>query len=257
MSLQFNQVASPYRGLVQLYEREIGANLGDVSDNATKLAQFTSDCNQALDDFWAIALPASGTWQLDDSNQTDYPIIKTNLISGQRDYSFTTDGSGNLILDIYKVMILISATGTTYYEIFPIDQQGADQPIYSTIDTEITTTGTPYRYDKTANGIFLDPIPPYDATNGLKVYINREASYFSTTDTIKKAGVPGNLHKYFYLKPAYDYARRNNLANVNRLEAEVLKMEGAPGRTGMIEKQFGFRARDERHQLSMAGIQFR
>src|SRR3990167_11282297 len=103
MSIQFNQTASPYRGLVQFYEKEIGANRADVSGTAEKLAQFTSDVNQALDDFWAIAIPASGTWQLDDSNQTDYPIITTNLVASQRDYSFTTDGSSNLILDIYRV----------------------------------------------------------------------------------------------------------------------------------------------------------
>src|SRR3990167_5269860 len=122
MSLQFSQTTSPYRGLAQLYELELGFARGDVTGNATRLAQFVTDCNIAVDDFWTIAVPASGTWQLDDSNQTDFPIIKTNIVSGRRDYTFTTDGSGNLILDIYKVAILISATATTFTEIYPIDE---------------------------------------------------------------------------------------------------------------------------------------
>lgn len=255
MSLAFNDTTT-LRGLAQLYEREIGANQGDITGNTAKLKEFTAGVNQALDDFWVIAIPASGTWELDDSNQTDYPIMKTTITSGQRDYPFTTDGSGNLILDIYKVMILISATGTTYYEIYPINQQATNRP-YNTIDTEITDTGTPYHYDKTANGIFLDPIPGYTVANGLKVYINREASYFTYTDTTKKPGVPGIFHKYFYLKPAMDYARRHNLANAQAIVNEVAKMEGIPGRAGTIEKCFSFRARDEKKQLTSRSISFR
>jgi hypothetical protein len=254
VSIQFSQIDSPYRGLVQLYELEIGANRGDVSGNPERLAQFVSDCNQALDDFLTIAIPASGTWEFDDSNQSDYPIMKTDLVSGQRDYTFTTDGSGNLVLDIYKVAIYGSPTATTYTAIYPIDELEEE---YGGILTENPAGGTPYRYGKMANGIFLDPVPNYSADSGLKLYVNREASYFTVSDTTKKPGVPGNLHKYFYLKPAAEYARRNNLANQDRLMAEVLKMEGSPGRVGTIAQQFARRARDERRGLSMKGISFR
>jgi hypothetical protein len=250
MSLVFNQTASPYKGLVQLYERELGFTRGDVSGNANRLAEFTTDCNLALDDFWTIAIPASGTWQLDDSGHSDFPVIKTNIVASRRDYTFTTDQQSNLILDIYKVFILQSADATLYTEIEPIDElEGIND-----ITAEGTTGATPYQYGKMANGIFLDPIPSYDKALGLKVYINREASYFTSGDTTKKPGVPGNLHKYFYLKPAYEYARRNNLAKADRLAIEVAKMEGAGG---TIAKQFASRAKDERKKLTMAGISFR
>lgn len=254
MSLQFNDTTN-FRGLVQLYEKEIGANQGDVSGSTALLKEFTALCNLALDDFTSIAIPASGAWQWDDSSQTDYPIITTNLVASQRDYSFTEDGSSNLILDIYRVFILQSATGTDYVEIFPVDAQ-------SDIGTEgftanQTATGTPYRYDKTANGLFLDPIPSYAATNGLKLYINREASYFTTAHTDRKPGVYGTLHAYFYLKPALTYARRNNLANANQIEREVIKFEGVAGRGGLIREAYAWRARDERKQLSMRSIRFR
>src|SRR3990167_9318241 len=108
-------------GLVQHFEEEIGANPADVSGNTTQLKMFTALVNQALDDFWNIALPASGTWQLDDSNHTKYPIETFNLIASQRDYSFTVDEQSNLILDIYRVFVLTSATATTYVEIYPVD----------------------------------------------------------------------------------------------------------------------------------------
>lgn len=222
MSIPFNDT-STYAGLVQMYEKEIGANRGDISGDTNRLKEFTADTRLAFDSFWAIALPASGKWQLDDNNNSDYPIITADLVSGQRDYGFTLDGSSNIILDIYRVMVANSSG--RYEEILPVDQQ-SDGDVSTFYDGQ-NSSGTPIRYDKTANGIFLDPIPNYNYTAGLKVFINREASYFTYTDTTKKAGVTGIFHRYFVIKPALDYARRNSLASYLRLEAEVAKMEEA------------------------------
>lgn len=238
MSLAFSDT-STLKGLVQIYERELGFNQADVSGNTTRLKQFTADANLAYDDFVQMAIQSDGTWQWDDSNQTDYPIISTNLVSGQRDYTFTTDGSGNLILDIFRVFV--ASSGGVFSEIFPVDVQ-SEQDISSFTDGQ-NHGGTPTRYDKTANGFFLDPIPNYSYSSGLKVYINREPSYFVYTDTTKKPGVPGIFHKYFALRPAQDFARRNNLAILPRLEVEVFKMEEN------IKDYFSSRTKDERPRL--------
>lgn len=248
MSKVFNDTTN-LLGLVQAYEREIGANQGDISGSTAKLKEYTADTKGAFDRFWAIALPASGTWQLDDNNQTDYPIITTNIVSGQRDYAFTLDGSSNLILDIYRVAILQSATATTYEEIEPIDTQSS--AFTGSLVTNDTTGGTPVRYDKTGNGIFLDPIPNYNATTGLKIWINREASYFVYGDTTKKPGVPGLFHDYFYLKPAADYLRRNNSPKHDRVMAEVLRMEKD------IQRYFAERPHDERRQITTRSVPFK
>lgn len=236
MSLQFNDTTT-FRGIAQMYEKEIGVDREFITGDTNRMKEFTADANLALDRFWALSIPASGTWQLDDSNQTDYPIITTDLVADQRDYTFTTDESGNLILDIYRAFIYPNATDTIYYEITPIDQQ-------SDVGTEgywdgQSTTGVPNTYDKTANGIFLDPIPDYNATNGLKIMINREASYFTTTDTTKKPGVPGLFHAYFYKVPALEFAKRNDLKSIVSLRDDVERMEMD------IVNYFSKRARDE------------
>ncbi len=253
MSLVFNDTVN-YKGIVQTYEKEAGFNLGDVSGNVQKLKSFTADCNMAMDDYLRLALKASGTWQFDDSNHTDYPIIYTDLVSGQQDYTFTIDGSENLILDIYKVVI--RDQNGYGREIYPVDVQSIDgnNRYFRTADfyDGQVHSGTPTCYDKTGNGIFLDAVPDYTTDGattgiyGLEIYINREASYFNYTDTVKMPGVPGTHHKYFALKPALDYARRNNLAVLPRLEAEVLKYEGNEDRgiIGMIARDFGRRQRD-------------
>lgn len=245
---QFNDTAN-LTGLVQGYEDAIGAQPGDVSGNTIALKKFAARANSALADYWGIALQAEGTWQLDDSNHKqpdgitgNYPIITTNLVAGQRDYSFTTDASGNLILDIYRVMAA-DASGT-FRTLMPVDVQSQND--MDTFYDGRDSAGTPTRYDKTANGIFLDLIPNYAREGGLKVYINREASQFAITDTTKKPGVPGIHHDYFFLKPAAEYARIHAPALFAPLQSRVLEMEQA------VRAYFSKRPRDERGRVGVS-----
>lgn len=258
---------STKRGIVQEYEKECGFEYGDVSGSTDKLATLVAGVNLALDEFVRLAISSEGTWQFDDSNQTDYPIITTNLVSGQRDYTFITDQLGNLILDIYQVDVAnstglfntIQPVDVSHRTQSPQDTYGAASGLLYTGSLDNFTngqnaTGTPNKYDKLANGIFLDPIPNYNYTNGLKVYVNREGSYFTASDTTKKPGVPGPFHRYFVLKPALDYARRNNTSNYQTLQAELIKMEGDEERgiVGSIQRYFSRRTQDERPRLTPA-----
>ncbi len=220
MSLVFSNTTTK-NGLIQVCERNCGFNDADISGNTTRLAQFTGDLNIATDHVFSTIFEVGGTWQFDDSNHTDYPIITTNLVSGQRDYSFTVDGSSNLILEIYKVVVADSAG--VFHEIFPADQQTklSDPAYYDGLNTG----GQPITYDKTANGIFLNPIPNYSYSGGLKVYINREGSYFVVSDTTKKPGFAGLFHPYLALHASYFYCMRNQIKVKNDLKMEMLEME--------------------------------
>ena len=239
-------------GIIQGIERNLYGNDGDgrISGNAVLLAQFTDDVNSALDKVLSIIFQSDGTWQFDDSGHTDYPIITTDLVSGQRDYSFVSDENGNLILDIYKV--LIKTPEGVFNDMDSVDVQtdasrqnterGSGRtgltndlsPFYDGRDAG----GTPYRYDKTANAIFLDPIPDYNSTGGLKIYINREGSYFSTSDTTKKPGFAGLFHKYLIIEPSANYAAINTLSNAVALNNQRIEMEKA------IEEYYSKRNQD-------------
>lgn len=210
------------------------------NDISYPVADKTADENLALDKAFSIIFKSGGRWQFDDSNFTDYPIISRNIVSGQRDYTFTADENGNLILDVYKVMVKTSANGP-YVEIQPVDQQ-SDADMSSFYDGQ-NTSGIPTRYDKTANGIFLDAIPNYNATDGIKVFINREGSYFSVGDTTKKPGFAGLFHEYIALRPSYQYAYRNSLDNVNKLQEEMLRMEKE------MSEYYTFRERDSKRRM--------
>lgn len=256
MSLTFNDT-STLKGIVQVAERRLGLPSTYISGDTTRLKQFTADVNLALDTYTELAIRSSGKFQYDDSNHTTYPILTGDLVANQRDYSFTADSDGNLILEIYRVFVKNSAT-SPYLEIYPVDVQSDPEVNITKIADGLNTTGQPYRYDKTATGLFLDPIPSASVTAGLKVYVNREGSYLVYTDTTKKPGVPGTHHEYFVVKACYEYAKANILADISKWEAEVLKWEGDEERgiIGKIQRFFAHRNRDDRSIMSGKKILF-
>lgn len=224
MSLNKTQIDS-------LARRNVKANSVSYSN-----ADLTADENIGMDKAFAIIFKAAGKWQFDDSNHDDYPFIMTDINAGQRDYAFVDDENGNLILDIYKVMRK-NADGI-YEEIFPVDQQS--DPDMSEFYDGRDIQGIPQEYDKTANGIFFKTIPNYTSEKGLKLFISREGSYFTTSDTTKKPGFAGLFHEYIALYPSYLYALRNlSQAKIDRFKAELLEMENK------IAKHYRDRSKDE------------
>lgn len=210
----------------------------DTTSTSYTTVKKTIDCNLAIDKFFAIALQASGKWQFDDSNHTKDPIVTTDVVSGQRDYHFTVDEQSNLILEFYRVMI-VNKDGGIFYDLKPVDQQTRGLQAMGMVDGQ-NIEGKPSKYDKTANGIFLDPIPDYNATDGLKFFISREAHYFLSSDTTAKFGACGLFHEYLALRPSYFYAYRKGLPQKLDLLNEMNKMEAD------IEEYYGGRSKDEK-----------
>lgn len=235
MSLNFNDTVTR-KGLIQIIEKETGLGTGRISGDTELLKDFTADINLAFDSLLRIIFKNSGTWQYDDSNHTDYPFIYTDLLINQRDYSFTTDEQGNIILDIFKVMV--KDDSGYYQEVLPVDMQ-SDQNVSEFYD-EQNTTGVVSRYDKTGNGIIFDVLPQKTIANGIKIFINREPSYFVYTDTTKKAGVDGLCQEYLALEPSLRYAERKSLSNLPSLRARVDKLEK------QISGRYYDRAKDEK-----------
>lgn len=229
MSLQFSTILD-----------KIDDNCGTNSTTYTT-AKKVVDINLGIDNLLLMLFGqgAGGTWQLDDYNQVDFPIITTNLVSGQRDYSFVDDETGNIILDIYKVQVM--GNDGVYRDVLPVDQQGENTP--ASMTNGLNATGTPTRYDKTGNTIFLDLIPNYDKADGLRVFINRESTYFTVSDTTKKWGYTGLYHEYLVLYPSYQYARAKSLINRDIFKRDLLELEQK------IAREQGQRQRDVKSRM--------
>lgn len=212
-------------------------NTQNTSTSSYTTTAKTVDINNALNRYMMLAISAEGKWQVDDSNQTDYPVVYGDIVSGQQDYSFTTDETGNQILDIYKVRIKDSAGNwktLTQRDIQSLD----DEPLNT------TQTGVANQYDLTANGIFLNIIPNYNSTDGLEIYVNRTPTYFLTSDTTKKAGIPWTHHEYLAIRPAYYYCLQKGLPQANALGNEMIRMESS------IENYYADRNKDDKLRLT-------
>jgi len=228
-----------YTQILKRIEDTCGFNRGDISNNATRKERFTDGINLAQDEVFGFVFnKVNKGWQMDDIYHEKYPIITLDIVSGQRDYSFTTDEQGNLIIDIYKIM-LTDANGNVS-EIEQIDQQAkdADKGFYN------TETGTPTKYDITANGIFFNLIPDFSADDAIEIYINRPAMQFATTDTTKMAGFNPLYHEYLVLKPSYEYARDNGRPNTEQLKRDMNEMRTE------IETAYGNRGKDINRSFS-------
>lgn len=234
-------------GIIQRIEQELGFADGYISGDATRLKFWTGSINLALDKAFHIIFGADGRWQFDDSNHTKNPFIFTDLTINQRTYNFTADEQSNLILDIHSVYARSSASNP-YYLLTPRDLQSEGDTVFT---DGLTRTGWPTSYDKTGNGIKLDITPEATVSPGLQIFINREGSYFTTSDTTKVPGFAGLYHEYLVLESCYRHARANTLKKQEAFKRDVLEMEKA------MTDYYSRRARDDRQMMSTKKISFR
>ncbi len=210
------------------------SNYGQISNDANLLRTFTSLSNRALDSVVTKILSADDRWQFDDTNYTDYPVATTDVVLGQRDYVLSVSH-----LKITRVEIK-DAQGS-WTKLTPIDL--IDIPVAR--DEFFNSNGSPLFYDKVGNSLFLYPSADYNASAGLRVYYQREPSYFLYTDTTKKAGFANILHRLISIKACYDYAVANNLTDkITVLNNEILKKEAE------LNQFYGRRNKDERPKLT-------
>jgi len=233
------------KSLIDLIDTNCGTNSTSYP-TATKVV----DINLAIDKAMSLISKADGRWQFDDSNHTADPIITFDLVEGQSDYHWTTDEQGNLILDAYRIMV--ADENGIFYDLTPTDQQLRGKAM-EIVDGQ-AINGKPNRYDKTGKGAFLVPAPDYSYTKGVKMFINRESSYFTALDTFyttKKPGFDGRLHEYLATRPTFYYAGRKGFKNINFWRDELLKFEGDEDRgiTGLIESIYSKRNKDEKTQI--------
>ena len=223
-------------GIIQLLEDLTSTQ--SATSSSYPLATKTRDINLAFAEYMQLVIQSSGTWQMDDSNHTKYPNAKFNLVSGQQDYSFTEDEQGNKIEDIYRVECKDpSGVWTLLTPYNEMDEETA-------LSQQETQSGTPTRYYKTANGIFLDRTPNYNSTLGIRMYFTRTPDYFLSTDTTKEAGIPDAHHRYLALRPAYWYWLPKDSQRASLYGAEITKLEQSIG------KYVSNRNRDEKRMIT-------
>lgn len=223
--MQFNQTTDK-NGIIQTIEFWCGMADGQISGDSTTLKIFTSRVNSAFDRVLPLILSNTQNVKWDDLNHPDFPVANFNLVSGQADYTISVDDNSLDILNILKVRILTSSSATQYTDVDIITLD--DEKAYDAMSPNSQDTGIPTRALIKGNTVFFNPKPNYSATYGVKVFFEREQSYFASTDTTKEPGIPKYSHELLALYPAHDWLlvfKPDNTSLISRIEAQIARRE--------------------------------
>jgi hypothetical protein len=219
------------QGLIQDIDFTTGAD-----SIAYPLADKVRNINRALDRVAYLIQIADKKWQWEDTNNSDLPVASTNLVAGQRVYELDTT-----FLEILKVAI--KDESGNYHIVPQVDIYDADYRAKMILeDNPIQGQSQPTVYDLHGVNILVDPIPNYSSDAGIKVWLKRNAQYFTTSDTTKEAGFNPQFHKYLSLYASYEYlssAKGNNLQLANQIRSEMINMENA------ISQHYSMRNKDK------------
>ena len=241
--MQFSDTTANKNGLIQVCEFELFGeqNYGKITGTASLLSTFTRGINDGMNRVTSLILQADNRWQFDDTNQTDYPIATTTLVttagSEQQDYTLAVSH-----LRIERVEVK-DAQGN-WHLLTPIDQTDISDQALSDL---MSAAGLPRYYDKTANSVFLYPKPSAEAVTeagGLKVYFQRPPTYFVTTDDTKVPGFNSLYHKLIALIASRDYALSKTMTCAKGLVDRVAIEEQA------LMDDYSLRNKDEKIGLS-------
>ncbi len=214
--MQFNDTTN-YDGLVQHYEKWTRQPRGTVSGDTNLLKEFASMVNsEAFPELIPLLLAYNDQIRWDDTNNTDAPSGKINLVANQNDYKITTDDNSLDILNTTHVRILQSSTSTQYIDLKRIT---ADDPnITEILSPSQGITGVPSGFFETNNTIYFDVKPTYSATNGIQIFFGRQQNYFVYSDTTAKPGIPLPFHMLLAQIPALNWNSLNRTSDTNLIQ---------------------------------------
>jgi hypothetical protein len=205
---------------------EFWTNSGDagITGDATLLKVATNRVNFAFDRLMPLLLSYSDHIRWDDVNHTANPWGTFTLTSGQADYNIGDDGSSLDVLNVTRVTILPSSSATVHVE---LERMTVDDELALKAMTG-ADSGIPTHFLERNNAIYLYPKPNYTVSAGIRVFFEREQSYFVSTDTTKEPGIPKPFHGLLPLYASYDWLLVNKPDNqmlITRIEEQIVRME--------------------------------
>jgi len=218
--LQFSDTTTK-NGIIQRIEFD--TNLGDavISGNATLLAQLTSVINASYSRATEIVITADGRWTWDDTSHTDQAVATTDIVTDQGDYTIlsNTPATTKDYLRVERVEMKDSNGDWIKLSSVNLREYG------DSISERRTNTGTPSAFDFNGTSIFLDAIPNYDSTGGLKIWFTRAPLNFATTDTTKRPGFASIFHEYLVLGAVYHWEKYKGVGNPEQTKRDITEME--------------------------------
>lgn len=192
----------------------------------------TRNVNITLDETVVEMFKADPNWDYDDSNNTDFPIATTDLVSGQDNYSFP---DSTLVITRVRIM----DTNGKYKTLEPVTRAELS-------DTELLATGVPTKFYKKGGSFFPVPIPNYGADGGVEIEFQRGANHFASTDINVAPGFNSLFHQILSVGAALRYAMGNGMSEkvkfLSAMKLEILKS---------IREHYQTRNKDEKARMTL------
>lgn len=173
-------------------------------------------------------------YQHNDLNDTAEAIVSKNTVANQE---YVALGLTDKILKINRVEVDYDGSGT-YYKAEPINQaQITTSVVNQTPINDHFSTTTPY-FEHKGQLLYLYPVPSSSVTNGLKLWVNKEAAEFTSgevTTGTKEPGFDEPFHIMIPLGMCLDWFSTKKLWNEakaiqNELADYELRLRRAYGR---------------------------
>ena len=229
-------------GVLQTFERMTDQGYTAVTSDTTKLKEATNLANQKSSEIWHIIHEATGNWKYDDNNNTDLPFATTDIVNAQQRYALPADA-----LTVQRVEMKDSSG--EWFRLTAITSEN----IPGAIDEFNDVAGTPNFYSLINGVITIYPSANYASTDGLKVYYDREAVAFETSDTTQTPGFASPYHEILPIMMAMEWynVKQPTSPTLVKLEQKFLRLEKA------LKDFYGKRFKDYKPRVGRAKVSYR
>lgn len=200
-------------------------------------------------------ISADGTYQYDDTNYTDFPRGKGNLVEGQEQYTFSAE-----YLQIESIEVL-NQGGTVYEKIQTIDNVDlggmSPQQYFGTDSSGNPVKGRVQYYDVSGDSVIFYPAPTstsHTLTNGMRIWFKRKPQAFTAVSTTAtdttEPGLPSSYHVILAYMAAIPYCmsyKKDRVALYEKKKDELKKN---------ILKYYGLRERDRKKIMTMKQVNY-
>jgi len=235
--------------------QDLVSMINDFCDsNATSypIASKVRNGNTGYEKLIGKILEADGDWQWDDTNFTDLPRGTGTLVEGQETYSFASE-----YLNILMVEVLVDSSPDVFRKLKPLDSldlgELSPEEYFGQESNGDPKKGMPEYYDKVGDTIILYPAPAATSVtlaSGLRVWFQRTADLFTTTDTSQEPGIPSPYHHLIAVWASIPFNMKYHPERVPWLEKKWDE-----GIVNML-KFFGKREKDKRHIMTNKSINY-
>ena len=221
-------------------------SLTDTNSTSYTAAKMLRRMNQAYEKVVGMLIANAGAWEFDDTNYTDFPRGKADLVVGQKDYTFDSSH-----LAIERVQILDN-DGISHF-LKPIDKSNYNTPLDEYFDID----GMPEFYDKDGKSILIYPGPAsanVTTSNGIRVDFRRTADIFTSAQVstgTKKPGFASPYHMILAYEAAIFYCMTYKKDRIVLYEKKVQELYND------LMEFYNKREKDVRDIITTSKINFR